>query len=190
MRPTLSRRRSGLRLLASGFLGVLLLAGLSSGASAGRLQAGGGVPCPLAAGELSTMLGKTVQRANLSDPKGDPASKCAFSAIGKSLSNRLVSPQVFLTVDPGDSADLRDLYAYYVQSRTKLVGRPRVTSRPDLGSGAFTLTAAAGPVATAYFLVGKGSIGTLSVDLDDAGAGKRDLETADKVFALVRGRLR
>jgi hypothetical protein len=190
MRSMLPRRQHGPRLLASGFLGALLLASFSAGASAGVLQGAGGVPCPLTAAELSTIVGKTVQRVNLTSPNGDPAAQCAFSAVGRSSSNRNPSPQVFLTVDPGGVAELRDLYAYYLGSRTKLAGRPRVASRPDLGAGAFTLTTSTAPVATAYFPVGKGSIGTLSVDLVDAGVAKRDQETVDRILALVRNRLR
>ena len=96
---------------------------------------------------------------------------------------------MFLTVDPGGAAELRDLYVYYLGSRAKLAGRPKVASRPDLGAGAFTLTATTAPVATAYFPVGK-SVVTLSVDLVDAGAWKRDQETVDRILALVRNRLR
>ena len=184
-----SRRQHGLGLLASGFLGALLVAAFAVGASAGGLQGAGGVLCPLTAGELSTIVGKPVQRVDLADPDGDPAAKCAFSAVSKTSSGRLVSPQVFLTVDPGDAGDLRDLRLYYVGSRTKLVGRPRVSLRPDLGPGAFALTSPTAPVATAYFLVGKKGIGTFSVDLSDAGAGKRDQETVDRLFALVHNRL-
>ncbi len=188
MRSMLPRRQHGPRLLASGFLGALLLTCFSAGAGAGVLQGAGGVPCPLTAAELSTILGKTVQRVNLTSPNGDPAAQCAFSAVAKS-SNRNVSPQVFLTVDPGGAAELRDLYVYYLGSRAKLAGRPKVASRPDLGAGAFTLTATTAPVATAYFPVGK-SVVTLSVDLVDAGAWKRDLETVDRILALVHNRLR
>ena len=189
MRAMPSWRRHVLRLLASGCLGALLLMAFSGGAGATRLQGTGGVPCPLTAVELSTILGKTLQRVNLSNPDGDPAAKCAFSSVGKSSSNRFVSPQVFLTVDPGAAAELRDLYLYYLQSRSRLAGRPRVSLRSDLGAGAFTLTSATGLVATAYFPVGKNSIGTLSVDLTDAAAGKRDQATADRIFALVHNRL-
>jgi hypothetical protein len=38
-------------------------------------------------------------------------------------------------------------------------------------------------------LVGKKGIGTFSVDLSDAGAGKRDQETVDRLFELVQNRL-
>ena len=103
---------------------------------------------------------------------------------------RLVAPQIFLTVDPGGAADLHDLYTYYVGARSKLATRPRVATRPDLGAGAFTLTATTVPVTSAFFLLGKAGVGTLTVDL---GGGTplalRDPETADKVFALVHGRL-
>jgi hypothetical protein len=189
MRSMFSRRPYGLRLLASGFLGVLLLLMLSVGAGAARLPATAGAPCPLTAAELSTIVGKTLQRVNLTDPDGDPTARCAFSAVGKSSATPLVSPQVFMTLDPGSAADLRDLYLYYRQSRSKLAGRPRVSLRSDLGPGAFTLTPELGSVTTAYFLVGKSDIGVLSVDLADAGAGKRAQATADKIFTLVLDRL-
>ena len=96
---------------------------------------------------------------------------------------------MFLTVEPGDAADLRDLYVYYVESTSKLATRPRVESRPDLGPGAFTLTSPDAPVATAYFPVGKNGIATLSSISSTPAAGKRDEETVDKLFALVRSRL-
>jgi len=189
MRSMPSRRQHGLRLLASAFLGALLVSAFTVVASAGGLRGAGGVLCPMNAGELSTILGKTLQRVDLGDPDGDPAAKCAFSAVSRSSSSRLVSPQVFLTVESGDAADLRDLRLYYVGARTKLVGRPRVVLRPDLGPGTFALTSTTAPVATAYFLVGKRGIGMLSVDLSDAGAGKRDQETVDRLFMLVHNRL-
>ena len=190
MYPTDVRRPIGLRLLASGFLAALLLAALAGAANAGGTQLGSAaVPCPVTATELSGIVGKTLQRVNLSDPARDPAAQCAFSLVSKVSSNRFVSPQVFLTVGPGGVGDLRSLYQYYVQSRSKLATRPRVTARPDLGAGAFTLTAATTPVTTAFFLVGKNVVGTLAVDLAGAAAGKRDQATAEKILALVYGRL-
>ena len=189
MRRSHSQRRSCLRLLASGFVGLLAVAMLAAAASAGSSQlAAGSVVCPVTAAELNAMVGKTMQRVNLSDDDGDPTSQCAFSAV-RTTPRHLVSPQVFLTVDPGGAGDLRDLYQYYVQSRGKLATRPRVTARPDLGAGAFTLAATTTPVTTAFFLLAKGAIGTLTVDLDDAAVGRRDQATADKIFALVRGRI-
>ena len=163
---------------------------LAAAASAGGSQlAVASAVCPVTATELNAMVGKTMQRVNLSDDDGDPASQCAFSALARTSPRHLVSPQVFLTVDPGGAGDLRDLYQYYMQSRGKLATRPRVATRPDLGAGAFTLAATTTPVTTAFFLLPKGAIGTLTVDLDDAAAGRRDQATADKIFALVRSRL-
>jgi len=190
MRPTIVRRQSSLRLLTSGFLAALLLLALTGGAIAGLSQTKAGrTACPLTALELSTIVGKTLQRVNLSDTDGNPAAQCSFSVVARTPSGRFVSPQVFLTVSPGSAADLRDLYLYYLKSRSKLATRPRVSSRPDLGQGAFTLTAAATPVTTAFFPVEKNGIGTLLVDLVDAGAGKRQQATTEKIFALVQSRL-
>jgi hypothetical protein len=186
MRETVTPlRRDGSRLLGLAFLAVLVLVALPTAA---RSQTAG-VPCPLGAGELSAMLGKTVQRVNLSGADADPTAQCSFSATGKSAARPFVSPQVFLTVAPGGVGDLHDLYAYYVKSGKKLATRPQAESRPDLGPGGFTLTASTSPVSTAYFLVGKGAIGTLLVDLTDAAAAKRALSTADRLFALVYNRL-
>ena len=148
------------------------------------------MPCPLTAAELSAILGKTVQRVNLTSPNGDPAAKCAFSAVAQVVLESLREPAGLPDGRAGGTADLRELYLYYVGARTKLAGRPRVSLRPDLGAGAFTLTTPTGPVATAYFPVGKSGIGTLSVDLVDAAAAKRDQETVDRILALVRNRLR
>jgi hypothetical protein len=178
-------RQASSRLLALAFLAVLVLVALPTAARSQTV----GVPCPLGAGELSTMLGKTVQRVNLSGADADPMVQCSFSAVGKTATRSFVSPQVFLTVGPGGVGDLRDLYAYYLKSGKKLATRPQADARPDLGPGGFTLSASNAPVVTAYFLVGRGSIGTLLVDLTDAAAAKRELSTADRVFALVYNRL-
>jgi hypothetical protein len=179
-------RQGSSRLVAIAVLAALALLVVPA---AGRAQTAA-VPCPLGAGELTTVLGKQVQRVNLGDADGDPSVQCSFSATGKIANHPFVSPQVFLTVEPGAVGDLRDLYAYYLKSARKLATRPQVELRPDLGPGAFTLTASNAPVSTAYFLTARGGIGTLVVDLTEAAAAKRDLSTADKIFALVRGRLR
>jgi hypothetical protein len=181
-----SQRQVSARLLTLAFVAALALVALPTAA---RSQTAA-VPCPLGAGELSNLLGKSVQRVNLGDADGDPSVQCSFSATGKTASHPFVSPQVFLTVAPGGVGDLRDLYAYYLKSGRKLATRPQAEPRPDLGPGAFTLTASNTPVSTAYFLVGKASVGTLLVDLTDAAAAKRDLSTADRIFTLVRNRLR
>jgi len=179
-------RHDSARLLAFVGLAALLLVALPAAA---RAQTQAAVPCPLGAAELSSILGKAVQRVNLSDPGGDPFAQCAFSATDKSAKT-FVSPQVFLTVDPGAAADLHGLYVYYLKSRRELATHPQVDPRPDLGPGAFTLTSSTSPVSTAFFLIGKTGIGTLLVDLTDTTAGKRVLSTADKIFALAHTRLR
>ena len=66
-------------------------------------------------------------------------SQCAFSAID---GGRAVTPQIYLTLDPGNAADLRDSYRYYVGARTQLATHPQAKVRPDLGPAAFTLTVA------------------------------------------------
>lgn len=181
--------QTGWRLSGVGVLAALVLLALPLPAHAQASTSG--VPCPLTAGELSSIVGRQVERVNLGEPSGDPTSQCSFSAAGRSSTRPFVSPQVFLTVDPGGVGDLRDLYAYYQKARAKLATRPQIDARPDLGPGAFTLTASTMPVTTAFFLIGKGSgVGTLVVDLTDAAATKRAPATANKVFALVRGRLR
>ena len=111
----------------------------------------------------------------------------AFSAVRPHRTP--CQPAGLPSVDSGGAGDLRDLYQYYVQSRGKLATRPRVAMRPDLGAGAFTLAATTTPVTTAFFLLARGAIGALTVDLDDAAVGRRDQATADKIFALVRSRL-
>ena len=179
-------RQGSSRLPALACLAALLLVALPAAA---RAQPPAPVLCPLQAAELSSILGKAVQRVNLSDPGGDPAAQCAFSATGKP-GRTFVGPQVFLTVDPGAAADLHGLEAYYLKSRSELATRPQVDSRPDLGPGAFTLTSSTSRVSTVFFLIGKAGIGTLTVDLTDAAAGRRELSTVDRVFALVHARLR
>ena len=142
--------------------------------------------CPVSAAELSPLVGRTLARVNLGDPNGNPSGQCSFAVQGK---GKLLTPQIYLTFAPGDSGDLHDLYAYYLGARSKLATRPRVVSRPDLGQGAFALAATTTPVTSAFFLIGKNQVATLSVDLTDAPTGKRDTATADKVFSLFDERL-
>jgi hypothetical protein len=177
--------RTVLALFLGGTLAALV-AGLWV-ASAGA-ESAATVVCPLTASEVSATVGRTVQRVNLSDDDGDVTDQCAFSAISRSTGLKR-SPQVFLNVDPGGIGDLRDLYAYYVGARSRLATHPRVTMRPDLGNGAFTLSATTAPVTSAFFLVGKAGVGTLTVDLGGAPLALRDSGTADEIFMLVHGRL-
>jgi hypothetical protein len=177
-------------MFAGGAIVALVAGTLAASASAGGTQTDTVVACPLTASEVSAIVGRTVQRVNLSDDTGDPTMQCAFSAASRSSgTKRLVAPQIFLTVDPGGAADLHDLYTYYVGARSKLATRPRVATRTDLGAGAFTLTATTVPVTSAFFLLGKAGVGTLTVDLGGAPLALRDSDTADRVFALVHGRL-
>ena len=164
---------------------MLVLTVLTGAARAGSVQ----TPCPVTAGELTALTGKALQRVNLGDPDGNRAAQCSFSSVVKNAAAPFVSPQVFVTFEPGGAADLRDLYLYYVQVRGKLATRPRVALRPDLGPGAFALTASTAPVSTAFFLAEKNGIATLVVDLANAAPGKRDQATAEKIFSLVIGRL-
>ena len=80
-----------------------------------------------------------------------------------------MTPQIYLTLDPGNAADLRDSYRYYVGARTQLATHPQVKARPDLGPGAFTLTVPDAHVTNAFFLSGD-NIATLSIDLSDCTA--------------------
>ena len=185
MHLTATQRRSAVGLLLGGVCLALVASLLTASASAGSATT---VACPLTASEVSAIVGRTVQRVNLSDDGGDPTAQCAFSAIGRSTGLKR-PPQVFLTVDAGGPAELRDLYTYYVGARSRLATRPRVALRSDLGAGAFTLTATTVPVTSAFFLLGKAGVGTLTVDLNCAPLALREPDTADKVFTLVHGRL-
>jgi len=187
MHTTRRQRRRWGGALAGGAFVAFLTAVLAASASGGTAMSETAVACPLTASEVSAIVGRTVQRVNLSEDT-DPSTQCAFSAMSRTTGSQR-PPQVFLTVDPGGIADLRDLYTYYVGARTKLATTPRVAMRPDLGSGAFTLTATTVPVTSAFFLVGKTGVGTLTVDLTGAPLALRDPDTADKVFTLVHGRL-
>jgi hypothetical protein len=169
----------GSSLVALAASGLLAVSAGAEGASA--------VACPLTAADVSGIVGRNVQRVNLGDDDGDPSEQCAFSSISRSTGMKR-SPQVFLTVDPGGVADLRDLYTYYVSARSRLATKPRVALRPDLGPGGFTLTATTAPVTTAFLVLGKAGIGTLTVDLGGAPLALRDPDTADELFALVHSR--
>jgi hypothetical protein len=185
------QRRSAFGLMLSGALTALVAAVLAASASGGTAQTDAAtVVCPITAAEVSAIVGRTVQRVNLSEDDGDPMAQCAFSAVSRSSgTKRLVGPQVFLTVEPGGATDLHDLYTYYVGVRAKLATRPRVATRSDLGTGAFTLTATTVPVTSAFFLLGKAGVGALTVDLTGAPLALRNPDTADKVFTTVHGRL-
>jgi hypothetical protein len=159
---------------------ALVAAGLAGSAAAQSAS------CPVSAAELSPLVGRTLARVNLSDPSANPAGQCSFGILSK---GKVLTPQVYLTVAPGDGGDLRDLYTYYIGARSKLATRPRVTIRSDLGPAAFTLASTTTPVTTAFFLIGKNQLATLSVDLTDAPSSKRDMATADKVFSLFDERL-
>jgi hypothetical protein len=159
--------RSSSRQLLLGTAGVALM--LALGAVAQSNAAGGTVAgqtatvfCPFSATELSAIVGRKLQRVALAG--GRVAGQCAFSAVEGS---KAVTPQIYLTLDPGNAADLHASYAYYVGARTQLAGRPQVKARPDLGPGTFTLTVADAHVTNAFFLSGD-NIATLSLDLSDA----------------------
>ena len=185
MRRTIEQRRT-FGLLVGGALVALVAAGLLVASASAESTAV--VACPLTASDVSSIVGRTVQRVNLGDDDADPTAQCAFSAVSRSTGTKR-PPQVFLTVDAGGASDLRDLYAYYVGARTRLATKPRVAARPDLGVGAFTLTATTAPVTTAFLLLGKAGVGTLTVDLGGAPLALRDPDTADQVFTLVHTRL-
>ena len=83
-----------------------------------------------------------------------------------------MAPQIYLTLDPGNAADLKDSFRYYVGARTQLATHPQVKARPDLGPGAFTLTVPDAHVTNAFFLSGD-NIATLSLDLTDSPRPER-----------------
>ena len=136
MDATIAQRQGSHTLVGVAFLAALLLAALSIAASPGISRAAAGsVPCPVAASELSMLVGKSLQRVNLGGAAADPAEQCAFSALAKVPSSHFVSPQVFLTVDPGSATELRDLYSYYVKSRNKLAARLQLRPAPTSAKG-------------------------------------------------------
>ena len=137
-----------------------------------------GTRCPLAAGELSTIVGKKLTRVDLSG-EGDPSGQCAFSAVTKGAA---ASPQIYLTFSPGGIGGLRDDYRYYLKVRNQLAARPEVSARPDLGPGSFTLTVQNNPITTVFFLSGD-SIATYTVDL--TGAPHADKPTLTKLIELL-----
>jgi hypothetical protein len=163
-----SRRRHLLLDTAGVALALALGAVAQSNATAGTVtgQTGAAV-CPFSAAELSTIVGRKLQRAALGG--GRIASQCAFSAIE---GGKAVAPQLYLTLDPGNAADLRDSYRYYVGARAQLATHPQAKARPDLGPAAFTLTVADAHVTNAFFLSGD-NIATLSLDLSDAPRAER-----------------
>ena len=145
-------------------LGAVAQSSATAGTVAGHT---GTVLCPFSATELSGIVGHKVQRVALGG--GSVAGQCAFSAVE---GGKAVAPQIYLTLDPGNAADLKDSYRYYVGARTQLATHPLVKARPDLGPGAFTLTVPDADVTNAFFLSGD-NIATLSIDLTDAPRAER-----------------
>ncbi len=114
--------------------------------------------CPFTAAELSTIAGRKLQRVALGG--GRIAGQCAFSAVDDGTS---VPPQIYLALDPGNAADLRESYNYYVGVRSQLATHPQVKPRPpELGPGAFTLTVADAHVTNAFYISGD-NVATLSI---------------------------
>ena len=164
--------RSRSRHLLLGTAGVVLAVALGavaqSSATAGTVAAPpGAVFCPFSATELSGIVGHKLQRVGLGG--GRAAGQCAFSAIE---GGKAVAPQIYLTLEPGNVADLKDSFRYYLGARTQLATHPQVKARPDLGPGAFTLTVPDAHVTNAFFLSGD-NIATLSLDLSDAPRPER-----------------
>jgi len=159
-------------------LGAVAQSSATAGTVAGQPAA---AVCPFTAAELSTIVGHKLQRVALGG--GRITGQCAFSAVED---GKAVTPQIYLTLDPGTAADLRDSFRYYVGARTQLATHPQPKARPDLGPGAFTLTVADAHVTNAFFLSGD-SIATISLDLSDAPRPER-LAVAD-ILALAIDRL-
>jgi len=158
-----SRSRHLLLCTTGVVLSLALGAVAQSSATAGTIAAPTtAVFCPFSATELSGIVGHKLQRVGLGG--GRAAGQCAFSALD---AGKAVTPQIYLTLEPGDAADLKDSYRYYVGARTQLATQPLVKVRPDLGPGAFTLTVPDAHVTNAFFLSGE-NIATLSLDLTDA----------------------
>ncbi len=178
--------RSRSRHLLLGTAGVVLALALGavaqSSATAGTVTgATGAVFCPFSATELSGIVGHKLQRVGLGG--GRATGQCAFSALE---GGKAVAPQIYLTLEPGNVADLRDSFRYYVGARTQLATHPQVKARPDLGPGAFTLTVPDAHVTNAFFLSGD-NIATLSLDLTDAPRPER--LTVAQILALAAKRM-
>jgi hypothetical protein len=164
------RTRTRHLLLCIAVLALGLAVGAATHSSASAATGAGSnatVFCPFTATELSTIVGRKLQRVALG--RGRVMGQCAFSAVE---GGKAVAPQIYLTLDPGNAADLKDSYSYYLGARTQLAGRPAVKSRPDVGPGAFTLTVADSHVTNAFFLSGD-NIATLSIDLTSTSRSER-----------------
>lgn len=174
-------RARQLQLGAYGFALFLALGAIGvSMAAAGNAAVGPSgqtVFCPLSGTELSALVGRKLQRVALGG--GKAGGQCAFSAVE---GTRAVNPQIYLTLGPGNAADLRDSYRYYVNARAQLAAKPQVKARPDLGPGAFTLTVTDAHVTNAFFLSGD-NIATVTLDLSDAP--HQDKQTVAQILALV-----
>jgi hypothetical protein len=159
--PTRSRH---LLLCTAGVVLALALGAVAqSSAKAGTVAgATGAVFCPFSATDLSGIVGHKLQRVGLGGARA--TDQCAFSALDV---GKAVPPQIYLTLDTGNAADLKDSFRYYVAARTQLATQPQVKARPDLGLAAFTLTVPDAHVTNAFFLSGD-NIATLSIDLTDS----------------------
>ena len=157
-------RSRHLLLCTAGVVLALALGAVAQSSATAATVAGstGTVFCPFSATDLSGIVGHKLQRVGLGGARA--TDQCAFSALDV---GKAVPPQIFLTLDPGDAADLKDSFRYYVGARTQLATQPQVKARPDLGPGAFTLTVPDAHVTNAFFLSGD-NIATLSIDLTDS----------------------
>ena len=180
------RLRSLHPLLGTAGVALALALGAIAGtnARAGTVAGPAGtVFCPFSATELSVIVGRKLQRSALGG--GRVAGQCAFSAVE---AGKAVAPQIYLTRDPGNAADLRNSYVYYVAARSQLAGRPQVKSRPELGPGAFTLSVPDAHVTNAFFLSGD-NIATLSIDLSNSSSTRPERLVVAQILALAAKRI-
>ena len=161
-------------------LGAVTQSSASAGTVAGPV---GAAFCPFSATELSAIVGRKVQRVALGG--GRVYGQCAFSAVE---GGKPVAPQIYLTRDPGNAADLHNSYVYYVAARSQLAGRPQVKSRPELGPGAFTLSVPDAHVTNAFFLSGD-TIATLSIDLSNSNSTRPERLVVAQILALAAKRI-
>ena len=115
-----SRSRHLLLGTAGVVLALALGATAQSVATAGTVTGPTGAAfCPFSATELTGIVGRKLQRVGLGGSR--PAGQCAFSALE---GGRAVAPQIYLTLEPGNVADLKDSFRYYLGARTQLATHP------------------------------------------------------------------
>ena len=103
-------------------LGAVTQSNATAGTVAGQSA---GAVCPFSAAELSTIVGQQAATGR-SRRRQDRRASAPSPAIEE---GKAVAPQIYLTLDPGDAADLRDSSGTTSRARAQLATHPQAKAR-------------------------------------------------------------